>query len=285
MKKILVCFLMVAMCIIMSACGAESKYKKYISEHTPTFDDYVVPTEFNSDKETYLAIIDLGVWAATKYDIISKSYGYKALSTYVHDNNLPGEYYEKFEEVEDALLIKLQNQFALHLETILDNSSDELRNRKDTIVSYYDIANINAIESIEEYRKSTQYRDMFSLVVFDGGSINENFNAELFYSIYPTEVLKGCQEYIEFTKNVYKEYGNEQLAKAKSFLESVGKISDYVNDIAASSEYLNNKIVCYASGCPKTATIEIIGFSGQKEYYCSDCYQEMLDIMNSILGN
>lgn len=285
MNKWIYCVVILFVCIALVACGAESKYNKYVSEHTLEFDDYSVQTELNTDKDTYLAIIDLCIWASKKYDTISDSYSYKALSTYMHENNLSGEYYDKFDEAEDALITQLQNEFAVYMETILENSSEDLKIRKNAILSYFAIAQINTIEAVERYRQENRYQEMFSLVVLDESAIDKNFVAEIFYTLYPAEILEGCQEYILFSKNFYQEYGNERLSNAKAFLASIGKTYEYASDIANSSEYLNSKIVCYVSDCKKTATIEIIGFSGQSEFYCSDHYQEILDIIDNILGN
>ena len=42
---------------------------------------------------------------------------------------------------------------------------------------------------------------------------------------------------------------------------------------------------CAASGCYKSGTISIIGFSGEYEYYCAEHYQDMKDILDYLLGD
>ena len=59
-------------------------------------------------------------------------------------------------------------------------------------------------------------------------------------------------------------------------------ISDMEEDVGSGSA---SQHTCEVSGCYKEGTNEITGFSGTSEYYCTEHYNEMMEMLGNMLGN
>lgn len=61
------------------------------------------------------------------------------------------------------------------------------------------------------------------------------------------------------------------------------KASDSVSSESYSTEYLGER--CEVDGCTKIGSYDIVGFSGETEYYCYTHYNEIEDIIDSMIDD
>ncbi len=87
----------------------------------------------------------------------------------------------------------------------------------------------------------------------------------------------GCTK--EGTKSITGISGATEYYCTQHYNEIQSMIGDMEKDVGESS---TSKHQCEVSGCSKEGTHSIVGLGGNTEYYCTQHYNEMVDILNKM---
>ena len=87
----------------------------------------------------------------------------------------------------------------------------------------------------------------------------------------------GCTK--EGTKSITGISGATEYYCTQHYNEIQSMIGDMENDVGNGSE---SKHTCEASGCTKEGTHSLTGLGGDTEYYCTQHYSEIVDMLNEM---
>ena len=82
-------------------------------------------------------------------------------------------------------------------------------------------------------------------------------------------------------------YSSSSSSSSSSYDDSDSDYSSSYSSGSSSSSSSSSSIehYCDASGCSKEGTHELTGLDGSPEYYCTEHYNQLVDIVNELYGN
>lgn len=142
--------------------------------------------------------------------------------------------------------------------------------------------------SVETESSDTSYSDDDFLTddsgVQDNNSTTQNSSSRTQQSNTSSKTIEhycdadGC--YKEGTKSLVGFSGELEYYCSTHYQEIQDIISMMEEDVGNGTA---SKHTCEVSGCSKEGTNEITGFSGASEYYCTEHYNEMMEMLGSML--
>lgn len=207
MKHLYRLIMLIFATIVLSGCEPQQTKEEvqqaciddYVEKNLPEL-TYDVKDKYDTTEETYQEIINLYVW---KYN--------RELKILVIFNSYTGS-----DEEEEALEIEcekyrgiLQTNFTDALIHILDTSNEEIHEKFNEIKEAIIHEGFNHIVEIEDERKQQNYQQMFL-------KCSTKFMREMYYTLYPEEMLQGALENID-------QLEEEEMERTKIFLQEIGE--------------------------------------------------------------
>ena len=151
------------------------------------------------------------------------------------------------------------------------------------------------VEQLDKGEVSVYYQYGFSgSEVINGNAQVDLLNLpnELSFSVSKNEGFDTKEEAEEICNVIYITALNEMeyafCSELEYHLYEFGLLTNRTINTAVSASSDNSsadKPTCEVDGCEKEGVVEIDGFSGKKEYYCQDHYNEMEEIIQSMLND
>lgn len=273
MKKIisliLVAFLLVSSIMIFSSCGETSRLKKELCSY-----DFQVQSKYTTAESCFDALLELNT---------------------IQDENSTAIIRRLSLDDDEEKELKAYNdkKFAELAAQILNNTTAKLEFSHSEIIETFSGHNGYLIRCVGENYDELEYKSAFSSFLYFFRSDAKYKNDCIYYvcnTLYPKMFNQGIIDtFLSIGVSTWGDLGAETLEETISYVSSSPEgITPYEDYIATAREQLSEKNAIedskpkhYCVECGSKANWSYKSpFSGQTEWYCYSCYQELQDLLD-----